>query len=320
MGKLVKNTDTILAQAADWHASLSGDDPDFDGFTRWLEADDAHRLAYDQICLADDAISRHAPALAAAMPANDGADDGEAALPQLRRRWPLVTGAMAAAIALAVAVPLLTSTGPVVESTAQGQMRTIALGDTTRVTLDSASSISVNSDNDRSVSLDRGRALFTVAHDAAHPFVVQAGDYQIHDLGTRFEVSRSAAQLVISVAEGEVAVDGHGMQRVTALPGHRITIASNGTVSLSRIDPALIASWHQGQLVYSDAALSVVVNDINRYAGTPVSLDPALANRHFSGVLIIGDGSQLARNLAEVLDVSLTDTPDGQRLGAGNAD
>lgn len=316
MGKLVKNTDTLLAQAADWHASLSGDDPDFDGFTRWLEADDAHRLAYDQICLADDAVSRHAPALAISLPANDSAPEHR----PRRSRWPLFGGAMAAAIALAVALPMLTSNGPVVESTAQGQVRTIALGATTRVTLDSASTITLNSENDRTVSLDRGRALFTVAHDAAHPFVVQAGDYQIHDLGTRFEVSRSAAQLVISVVEGKVAVDSHAMRAVTGLPGQRISIASNGTVTVAQIDPALIASWHQGQLVYSDAALSVVVNDINRYASTPVSLDPALANRHFSGVLTIGDGSQLARNLAEVLDVPLTDTSNGQRLGAGGVD
>lgn len=316
MGKLVKHTDTILAQAADWHASLSGDDPDFDGFTCWLEADDAHRLAYDQICLADDAVSRHVPALAISLPANDSAP----ANPQRRSRWPLFGGAVAAAIALAFALPMLTNNGPVVQSTAQGEVRTIALGGATRVTLDSASSIAVSADNDRTVSLNRGRALFAVAHDAAHPFVVHAGDYQIHDLGTRFEVSRDAAQLVISVAQGEVSVDGRGMRAVTGLPGQRISIARNGTVTVSRIDPTMVASWHQGQLAYNDAALSVVVNDINRYAATPVILDPTLADRHFSGVLTIGDGSQLARNLAEVLEISLTDTPHGQRLGAGGAD
>ena len=156
-------------------------------------------------------------------------------------------------------------------------------------------------------------------HDAAHPFTVKAGDYQIRDLGTRFEVSREGERVIVSVAEGQVEVGGHGITPLTGLPGDRITI-SHGTATRSHVDPTIVASWRDGRLIYADAPLAMVIADINRYAAKPVALSPALADRHFSGVLTIGDGSQLARNLAEVLAVPITDTPDGQRLGAGGAD
>ena len=51
----------IHDQAWHWHIALSGEDADWDGFTAWLEANPAHRSAYNEVALLDDAQKVHIP-------------------------------------------------------------------------------------------------------------------------------------------------------------------------------------------------------------------------------------------------------------------
>lgn len=309
MGRAMAIDPLILDAAADWHASLEGDAPDFDGFALWLEADARHRHAYDRVIAFDTLVSDHAAELAPAIPAND-----DAAV-----RWPWA--GMAAAFALVVGTGALTLRNDAADqievATSTGQARTIKLADASAVTLDSNSVVSYAKGSERNITLGSGSAHFTVKHDAAKPFSVAAGNYQIHDLGTEFSVSRTKEHLSISVSSGLVDISGPGVSRLSLKPGERIDIV-RGTFEKSKIDPASVGSWRQGRLMYNNTPLRLVVADINRYAGQAIQLDPALSDQRFSGILTIGDGSQLAPTLANVMDIPLTRDGGSLRLGAGS--
>jgi transmembrane sensor len=313
MGRIMVSDPNILDAAADWHASLEGDAPDYDSFAAWLEADARHRVAYDRVIALDTLVVDHAHELAPSLPANDDAPAS------FTGGWRFA--GVAAMLALVVCAGTFSlrnmSNGEVEVATQRGEAQTIQLADASTVTLDGNSVISYAMDRERAITLANGSAHFAVKHDAAKPFSIAAGSYKIRDLGTEFTVSHAKGHLSISVSSGLVDVSGPGMMPLFVSRGERIDIA-NGKYEKSRIDPTTVGSWRQGRLIYNNAPLRLVVADINRYADEPVQVDPALSDRRFSGVLTIGDGSQLAPTLANVMALPLQRGEAGIRLGTGN--
>jgi ferric-dicitrate binding protein FerR (iron transport regulator) len=57
--------------------------------------------------------------------------------------------------------------------------------------------------------------------------------------------------------------------------------------------------------VFRNEPLSLVAGQIGPHAGVTVAVDPAIANRRFSGVLAIGDGSQLVARLGEIMGLAV---------------
>jgi transmembrane sensor len=78
----------------------------------------------------------------------------------------------------------------------------------------------------------------------------------------------------------------------------------------------MIATWRSGQLVYRNASLQQVAREVSRYTPQPLVLDPAIAGRRFSGVLTIGDGTTLDRNLADFMGLALRRDGSASHLGA----
>ncbi len=314
MGRAMAIDPDILDTAADWFASLEGEEPDYDGFTIWLEADARHRAAYDQVIVLDMKVSDHAIQLSSALPANDDAPAGQTS----RWRWAGIAAALALFMGTGTVLLRDTSGRQVEVATLQGQMQSIKLADASAVTLDGNSSISFAKDSERAITLARGSAHFAVTHDASRPFSVAAGGYQIRDLGTEFTVSRLANLVSISVSSGLVELSGPGVARLSLHPGDRVDI-TGGKLEKTLIDPASVGSWRQGRLIYNDTPLRLVVADINRYANRPVQIEPSISGQRFSGVLTIGDGSQLAPTLANVMALPIKTDADGVHLGTGTS-
>lgn len=318
MGHVMTIDQQMLDVAADWHARLDGGDPDFEGYIAWLEKDPRHREAYNRVIALELFVTDHAPTLregfARPLPANDTAP-ATLGQPAWKRYG------VAAALAVMVASATLVTTNPfssqIEIGTDASAGRTVQLADSSSVVLDGNSRISYNKDNPRALSLEQGTAMFSVHHDVARPFTVDVGSYQVRDIGTEFAISRISGRTTISVASGSVEIGGPGMKPFVALPGDRIDIVK-GKTQRSRIDPASVASWRSGRLVYDNAPLDLVVADINRYANKPVEIDLAASAQRFSGVLTIGDGTQLAPTLASLAGLSLTDRGSTAQLGPRN--
>jgi transmembrane sensor len=203
-------------------------------------------------------------------------------------------------------------------TTDPGHVRSITLGDGTRIALNGGSRLILDRKDARSAKLEFGEADFAVVHDARKPFVVDAGGTRIEDVGTRFNVVRAAGSTEVAVAEGAVLFDPDGAS-VRLEPG-RVIRSSDDSPILDIVDrdPATIGSWATGTLLYRDASFTDVANGLARAIGVSVSVSHDISARRFSGGIVVRgvDQARLFRNVASLLDVQATHDSHGWRLSA----
>lgn len=306
--------DPMHAEAIDWLVRLrNGDVADWEAFTVWLEADPAHTRAYDAVALADAEFDARTDAkpLAAAN------DDEE--VPTRRfggRAWFAGGSVAAAALVALVAVPsLFPGHDRYTVVTAAGEHRTLALSDGTQIAINGTSRITLDRKDLRFARLDDGEALFSVKHDPAKPFAVTVGDDRIQDVGTVFNVVKRSAATSVEVAEGSVLFNPD-REAVTLKAGQTLHDAGNGdTVIVGSKLPGMIGSWREGRLIYQNASLATVADDLSRNVGVAVSVDPEIATRQFTGVIQVERNPKaLFARLSSVLGVDVRQTAKGWKI------
>ncbi|WP_440977956.1 FecR family protein [Sphingomonas pseudosanguinis] len=273
---------TIIDTAIDWHLrqpEMTADD--WMAFVAWLEADPAHAAAFDRVAMVDRAIPP-APAPAPLEAANDDAAPV--------RRWRgVIGGSVAAAVAAALLAPVMLAQRPDPYSveTAAGERRVVALGDGTRIEMSGSTRLTLDHHDDRVAALDRGQALFTVRHDAAHPFTLTAGGVAVRDLGTVFDVARDGPRLAVQVASGSVMVQPD-RDRITLTPGQTLlTDEASGHAVRGTVAPADVGGWRQGRIALTGATLGDLASAWRRLYGTRLNLTGALAQRPFTGMVAL---------------------------------
>ncbi len=295
------------AEAEDWRA-----------LTAWLEADPAHARAFEAAALLDAELSANAPALAAMVAANDDAPA------PARRRWRWPGAALAASLAAAALLwfggnPHHAPPALAMHATGARETATLRLDAGATAGLDRATRLAFMTDG-RRAELAVGAAYFDVQHDPTRPLRVTLGNYEVRDVGTRFEVARTPTRIIVAVAQGEVTLaptgGGAGI-RVGA--GERVDlVVASGFAERRRIDPASVASWRGGVLRYRAAPLALVAGDLARYSSGPVLVAPAIARASFSGVLPIDDGQRMAARLARVMRLRVVGVNGGAMLVPGD--
>lgn len=299
----------IEARAIDWvirQRSTSFDD--WDGFADWLAENPAHAPAYDIIASLDSDLD--------ALPAPVSVPVIQIPQPRARptrRFW--MGGALAAALVGAISLSVI---APGDNSrriaTAAGEHRTVQLTDGSRIDLNGASVVRIDEDRPRFASIESGEAMFHIVHRTGDPFIVEAGAAKIVDLGTAFNVVRRTGGLSVAVSEGVVAFNP-ARQNIRVDAGNMLVAPARGAPLMQRIDAASIGGWRNGQLVYSGAPLSDVIQDLNRTAGIVVTVDPAVAPRSFRGALIVGDDTaRTVHDLAALSGVHARKTAEGWML------
>lgn len=308
----------IAMQASEWHARLDAPDMDWDAFALWLDADPAHRDAYEAVALLDADIADRRDAILATIPANDGADERPVAIPARTRRWWAGGGLAAAAAIAALIAPQMSmfrAETLIAYRTGPTETRLIDLKDGSHILLDRNSSLALADGVAPIVDVQAGAAFFDVRHDPSRAFVVTAGDYQLRDIGTKFDVVMAPQALGVAVSEGWLTVAPKDGEETAVVAGQRIDVAtSTGEAVIRSIAANSVGSWRNGQLVYQDTPLALVATDLSRYVGHPVSVDQAIGDLRVSGVLAIGDGSRLVQQIEALLPVKAVVSKDEIRL------
>ncbi|OSZ63512.1 hypothetical protein CAP40_17380 [Sphingomonas sp. IBVSS2] len=299
----------IHEAAARWHVAQQHDDMKWRGFTRWLEADPRHRLAYDEIALLDARIDATLP-----RPAIHG---GTPEMPvRSLPRWAIGSGiAAAATIALALGIGFQDDAQPEAPparefASAARTTRTVQLAHGVTASLGAGSRLSAP-EAGGPMRL-RGSAFFSIRHDPARSVVVEVDGYRIRDVGTRFAVNSADGVLSLSVEEGTVALQLPGQTAETLVAAGQEAIARAGRVTLRPARVTNIASWRSGRFVYDQTPLALVAADIARYTGQPVSVSGPAAQRPFSGVLAPGDRQAMVSTLTQL--TGLHADSDGQTV------
>lgn len=308
-------------EAAAWMARLSADkisNTDLDAFWTWRR-DPLNRAAYEKIEIFNSAARglRDDPDMKAAvreaMTRRPWWREALAAMSSKRGGYAL--GALAAAaLAIVVVVPGLVGER---HSTTIGEQITVRLDDGSKVQLNTDSRLRVRfTKGERRLVLERGQAFFDVAHDAARPFIVDAGEAQVRAVGTRFDVRRAANDVDVTLAQGRVEVTPAqpGAHTWTLAPGQHIRIADRQPIEApSPIDLAATTAWTTGRIYFHDASLADAVAEVNRYCRKKIVLgDGAPADRKINGAFETGDTEGFVTAVAAGLGLEVVRKPGGR--------
>lgn len=227
------------------------------------------------------------------------------------RRWRDGAGLALASVAITGALLLLVgflNRPPVFES-GVGEQRIVRLDDGTvmRLNTDSRAVVKLG-DDARLVELERGQALFDVAHDTARPFTVQADGAKVTALGTRFDVRKHEEAIEVLLLEGSVEVKAPSGGPVTLRPNQRVTIRGNAIEAPAHANVPMLTSWTERRLTFQRTPLAAAVAEVNRYSEEKVKLEAEdLAAEPVSGVFETGDAKSFAAAVASVFDLRVVD-------------
>ncbi|MDI7776499.1 FecR domain-containing protein [Asticcacaulis sp. EMRT-3] len=308
------------AEAAAWLARLQGDDRTLHtdaGFKTWLEQDSGHQDAFARATnIWDHLPGAHALSAGHGRRTYRGRPD---------RKAPVLLAAAASVVAFCLLGGYAYLTRPVMYETLPGQQLTTTLRDGSRISLNTDSQISVRfSGGYRRVTLKRGEVLFDVAHNASHPFLVEAGDEQVRDIGTSFLMRRDGDDLAVTLLKGKVELsrrsrasgDSFVPQMIMA-PGERATIDRLAQIRVDKPTVENMTAWRHGQVIFTNVSLLEAANELNRYGPVKIVVnDPRVARLRVSGVFETHDAAEFAALMAQLN--GLTVRREGQTIELTN--
>lgn len=282
--------DSLFAEASAWFIRLNAEDvtqTERDDFVLWLETSPRHAQVWDEVQNLFAALEKPAKAIRR--------KDSKVSVNR-SENWKFFSPSKTVA-AFSICIILLTLQPRFIQNlqsdyhTGLGEQKQIDLQDGSRLLLNTDSAVTVSMKDDaRKVNLLRGEAYFEVAHAAQWPFWVMAGEAHARVTGTAFSVGRKEDHVTITVAEGrvETGVQAHVENIVPLTPGETASYQGQQLTGVQTTDIRNALAWRQEQMVFVQASLAEVVEQINRYRpGRLVILDQKLKDRPITAVFSI---------------------------------
>lgn len=156
-----------------------------------------------------------------------------------------------------------------------GKQLKVALSDGTKVMLNSGSTFKypvnfINGKN-RKVFL-QGEAFFDVAHDKAHPFIVEANSLDIEVLGTTFNVANYSEDLTTEVVlvDGSVKLeaneDPENTEQTILTPGHKGIFEKEAQyIETKEVNTSIYIAWTNGYVVFRESPFDNILKKLERF-------------------------------------------------------
>jgi len=324
--------------AAWWVRFRSGalERPEREEFVDWMRESAVHVAEMLRIAKVNDSLDQFQGWLKINTDGPDAEDENVIELPtppgpvsglvpppsSRKRSW---TGLIAASVAFLMlgAVGLyITLTAHTIE-TDRGERREVVLADGSVVEVDPETRLRVAfEEHARRVFLEKGRALFRVAKNPARPFLVQADGTTVRAVGTAFGVEHRKEAIVVTVAEGKVAVErtedsevrteGRGVRSepskaspsvlspqpttssssaLLLTAGQQVRLPAAGSAEVIRtVNSDRELAWAKGQLVFDNRTVAEAVEEFNHYNRIQLRVgSDGLATRTVSAVFDASD-------------------------------
>ncbi|QJQ01202.1 FecR domain-containing protein [Herbaspirillum rubrisubalbicans] len=318
----MKRSSRVEAEATDWLARRDRDDwssSQQESLDAWLNDATENRIAYLRMertwSRADRLVTMKRP--------------GQMSVPPQKGFWDRRTVLrLAASVMLASSVAMLAFNHLVNNDyvTAVGQRTSLALADGSHVMLNTSTRLQYEPTQGlRLVRLKSGEAYFEVAHDASHPFVIEAGANRVTVLGTKFSVRRDGDHLQVAVVQGRVQVSsqspGQPMRQIV-LTRNESAVVDNGLITMSEKTPQSIEhqlSWRQGKLVLDQMTLAQAASEFNRYNKKKIIInDPLAAQIRIGGSFNVDNVDGFVRLLQSGFGLTVQETGNEIKIGVAH--
>lgn len=166
----------------------------------------------------------------------------------------------------------------------------------------------------RVVQLLQGAILVDVAKDAARPFIIQTEHVQIKALGTRFMVTHTVDQTVLTMLESRVEVQSTQQSQASIVveAGQQIRINAAGFVEdhPTPINPQLFEqAWQQHILVANGESVVEILDILALYYNGKLSFDRTeLASLKLTATLPLDRVDESLEILAKELNLKLNNS------------
>lgn len=285
-------------------------------FQSWLQAAPEHRREYERLeQVWEDMAALPRPAAAPA-PKREPALVRTPAQPRRPGflRW---GGALAALVLTAAAAYQYVPVSYESVANASTQTHSLDLPDGTRLHANVGTRVSVRYTlAERHIRVDAGEVYIDAAPDR-RPLIVAAGEAELRDIGTEFNVLLLPDVLQVGVRSGEIRLNAQGANAPAAQ-----TLRAGDTVLLSRADARLlrrqqvsaseIGAWQGGVAVMHEATLQQLAGYLALYRDAPLRFaDERARALRLSGTLDLRQPDAVLDMLPGLLPVTLTRRPDG---------
>jgi transmembrane sensor len=224
-------------EAFRWYLRLHADEctkEDVSNYERWLERDQAHRIAYGALerelqniwqitgsfSNQPEINAMRKQALLRGSLLNEEANKQTVSGARIRgktssltrenklRRWiPMALAASLLCVVFIANQDKFNIINDGIYQTEIGELQTITLDDGSRVILDTQTKVTAQySDQLRHITLNQGQARFSVVKDSSRPFIVDVGSGKVTALGTEFVIKKESGNILVTLIEGEVSV------------------------------------------------------------------------------------------------------------------
>ncbi|MGJ8759094.1 MAG: FecR family protein [Polaribacter sp.] len=145
-----------------------------------------------------------------------------------------------------------------------------------------------------------GEAIFDVAHDKNHPFIVMSKDQEIKVLGTVFGVTCYPGEESVKTVlkSGSVQISYHNdpesrhySDKIKITPGTKATYnKKTKSIVSEKVNVSNYFSWRDGVLIFKNNDLRYVMNRISKYYNLSIVIEnDKLAKQRFSGSLNLNE-------------------------------
>jgi ferric-dicitrate binding protein FerR (iron transport regulator) len=175
----------------------------------------------------------------------------------------------------------------------KGKRTSLILPDGTKIWINSGSYLEfpVRFDADKRAIRVDGEVYVEVSRKEDQPFAVQTPGFEIHVLGTRFNVSAYKDDVTHSVVlvEGKVNVKPSDRKETVELaPDHMLSFSA-GKIVTSRVNVYDYISWKDGLLQFHSEPLSLILTRLSRYYDQPITFGDHIKDLKCTGKLVLFD-------------------------------
>ena len=199
----------------------------------------------------------------------------------------------------------------------RGKTSFLSLADGTKVWINSETILNYPAQLDsaiRKISIE-GEAYVEVTKNKHKPFIVHTSRFDVHVLGTKFNVSSYKEEVTHSVvlAQGKVKVYSDKLHTATCLKPNEMFSTNKDSCYKTKVNAYNYICWKNGLLYLESQPLSTIINKLSRHYAVNIILEKDIHNLKCSGKIVLFEDLDVTlKNIANVIPI--TYTPKGDNI------